>query len=189
MTYADGTARVALQSVPRGRRVWVRRWFCGGRLGAPNEHAATIAGWATATQGYLCDYGTTSRSAKSRSFRINKLQERTPRNTGQMAKIARQLGKHGLPSQRALAIYDWGRAGTQAGRRQPHGSAPGPRRRAALCRPIAPETGSSPGLPWRPPGRALAPAPPWGKKAPRRSNPPGPACRSRRRSRRRPRPP
>ena len=63
-------------------------------LGAPNEHAPTIAVARSPKQYFLNDYGTTSRS--TRSFRINKLRVCDPRNITQVDKIVGNLVKDGL---------------------------------------------------------------------------------------------
>ena len=65
-------------------------------LGAPNEHTPTIAGARLSKQYPLYDYGTTFRSAKPCSFRINRLRACDPWNIAQIYKIVGNLVKHGL---------------------------------------------------------------------------------------------
>ena len=72
-------------------------------LGAPNEHGKDDSRWRRLVQACGCDYGTTLRSPGSRSFRINKLQRRTPRKPAQIDKIVAKVGKLGLDIGDALA--------------------------------------------------------------------------------------
>ena len=65
-------------------------------LCASNEHAAHDSGRGGRSQPIQYDYGTTSRTVKTRSFRINNLQTWQSRNTAKIGKMAGQLGKLGL---------------------------------------------------------------------------------------------
>ena len=82
-------------------------------LCAPNEHAAHDSGRGGRSQPIQYDYGTTSRTVKTRSFRINNLQTWQSRNIAKIGKMAGQLGKLGLtPScgSRVSSLSDLGAA-------------------------------------------------------------------------------